>query len=89
MSVLLFHYSNEIGIVGVVLVLIGYGLLQIDKLKQDSFIFSFINFIGSIFILVSLYYHPNLASVVIEIAWLVISFFGLCKWFYLRRQKCL
>ncbi len=78
---------NAIGIVGVVMVLVAYFLLQIDKLSQDSITFSLLNFLGSIFILVSLYFTWNLASGVIEIAWLIISFFGLGKavYFYYRK----
>lgn len=70
---------NTIGIVGVLLVLLAYLLLQLDRLSQSSIMFSFLNFIGSIFILVSLYFTWNLASGVIEIAWLIISLFGLIK----------
>jgi hypothetical protein len=77
---------NTIGIIGVVMVLVAYLLLQIDKLPQGSITFSLLNFVGSIFILVSLYFTWNLASGIIEIAWLIISLFGLIKaiYFYYR-----
>ena len=78
---------NVIGIIGVVLVLIAYLLLQIDKLSQDSITFSLLNFVGSIFILTSLYFSWNLPSGIIEIAWLLISFFGLNKAIYLYVKK--
>lgn len=78
---------NVIGMIGVVLVLVAYLLLQIDKLSQDSITFSLFNFIGSICILISLYFTWNLASGVIEIAWLIISFFGLSKAIYLYAKK--
>lgn len=78
---------NVIGMIGVVMVLVAYLLLQVDKLSQDSVIFSLSNFVGSILILVSLYFTWNLASGVIEIAWLIISTFGLGKAIYLRRKR--
>jgi len=77
---------NVIGIIGVVFVLLAYLLLQLDRLKQDSITYSVMNLVGAIFILVSLCYTWNLASGVIEIAWLVISLFGVCKAVYLRRK---
>ncbi len=79
------YYSDLIGIVGVVMVLIAYAMLQLNKISQRSFWFSFVNLLGSILILISLMYHWNLASVIIEISWLIISTFGVVKW--LQRNK--
>ncbi len=77
------HVTNEsanyIGLVGVVLVLVAYLLLQVERMSAKSVMYSFLNAIGSVFILVSLYYHWNLASGVIEIVWLIISLYGLIK----------
>ncbi len=78
---------NAIGMVGVVLILVAYLLLQIDRLGQDSVLYSLLNAVGACFILVSLYYSWNLASGVIEIAWLIISLFGLGKSIYLKFRK--
>ncbi len=73
------HYFNEIGMVGVVLVLFAYFMLQVGRMSGASVRFSFLNLMGSLLILVSLCYTWNLASGVIEIAWLLISFYGLVK----------
>lgn len=70
---------NIIGISGVVLVLLAYCLLQMNKLNQKGITYSFLNFIGSGFILISLYFSWNLASGIIEISWFLISLFGLTK----------
>lgn len=78
---------NVIGIIGVVLVLLAYLLLQIDKLQQDSITYSALNLVGSVLILISLYYTWNLASGVIEIAWLLISLFGVSKAVYLHLRS--
>jgi membrane-bound ClpP family serine protease len=77
---------NAIGIIGVILVLLAYFLLQIDRLKQDSVIYSLLNLVGSFLILVSLYFTWNLASGIIEIAWFLISVFGLVKAFYFKNK---
>ncbi len=84
---LLHYYSNIIGIVGVGLVLLAYMLLHLHKMSAHSISYSATNAVGSMLILVSLYYHLNLASLVIEIAWLLISLMGVCKALYLARRK--
>ena len=71
--------ANFIGMIGVGFVLIAYALLQVNKMSPQSIIYSLLNTIGSLMILVSLYYYWNLASGVIEIAWLLISLYGLIR----------
>ncbi len=66
---------------------LAYFLLQIDKIKQDSLIYSAMNMFGSMLILVSLYFTWNLASGVIEIAWFMISIFGVAKALYFRAKR--
>jgi hypothetical protein len=72
---------DAIGLFGVALILIAYGLLQLEKIDPKSVSYSALNFIGAVLILVSLYFAFNLASFIIEIAWLLISGFGLWKAF--------
>ena len=71
------YYSNFIGIFGVFLVLLAYFLLQSNIISNKEPRFSLLNLIGAILILYSLFYHWNLASVIIEIAWITISIQGL------------
>lgn len=87
MLVFLKSYSNVIGIAGVLMVLSAYFLLQINRLRSDRFFFSLCNLIGSVLILVSLCYHFNLASFVIEVAWLGISFFGVLRCIIVSRRQ--
>ncbi|MCH9770474.1 MAG: hypothetical protein K0U12_06305 [Gammaproteobacteria bacterium] len=86
MSYFIYHSANVIGIVGVVLVLLAYCLLQLGRMSQFSVSYSLINLIGSVLLLISLFVHWNLASVVIEIAWLIISIYGLVKSLHGRRR---
>ncbi len=81
------YYADPIGVLGVILVLGLYLLLHINKLNVDSFWFSFLNALASVFVLISLLYHWNLASVIIEIAWLAISLYGVGKWLFKRILK--
>ena len=76
MGDLLYSFHNVIGITGVFFVLIAYFLMQLGRIRHDGIFFSGINSLGSSLILVSLYFDRNLASIVIEISWLLISLFG-------------
>ncbi len=69
------------------MVLVTYLLLQIERISAKSFNYSFFNLLGSILILISLAYSWNLASGVIEIAWLLISAYGTGKYFYHKLKK--
>ena len=69
-----------IGLSGVALLIITYALLQLDKIDPKGFWYSFNNLIVAILVTVSLIYTPNLASIVIEIFWFIISLYGLIMW---------
>jgi hypothetical protein len=77
MTNFLARIADWVGIIGVILILIAYWYLSIGRWISDSFKYQFLNFIGAWLILFSLIYHWNLASVVIEIAWVFISIVGM------------
>ena len=72
-------FYDILGIGGVTIILIAYLALQLDKLTVQDWPYSAANAAGAILILISLYFSFNLASFIIEIAWLLISIFGLFK----------
>ncbi len=84
---LLLKISDPIGIIGVILILIAYYLLSVGRWVADSFIYQFLNFIGAWMILFSLYFHWNTASVLIEVAWIVISLIGMYRVFFPPLKK--
>jgi predicted membrane protein len=71
--------ATPVGLVGVVLILVSYFLLQMHKWSNRSLSYSMVNLIGSVLILLSLMVHFNLASVIIEIMWIGISLYGVMK----------
>lgn len=83
---ILSQLSNTIGIIGVILILIAYYLLSIGRWKSNTFIYQWLNFSGAWFILFSLFYHWNTASVLIEIAWIIISMLGMVRLFRARTE---
>ena len=62
-----------IGFVGVALLIGTYALLQLDRIDPKGFWYSFNNMMVAILVTVSLVYTPNLASLVIEFFWFMIS----------------
>jgi hypothetical protein len=76
---LLFPFANWIGMFGVILTLIAYLLLSVGHWRSHSFIYQILNLVGAICILFSLFFHWNVSSVVMEIAWSSISLIGLLR----------
>lgn len=68
-----------VGCLGTLIILIVYALLQIGKLEASSFSYSLLNLVGAVLILISLFFSWNLAAVLMEISWIIISFFGTLK----------
>ncbi len=77
---------NFLGVVGVILVLTAYILIQTNRMSSATVSFSFLNTLGSFLILISLCFYWNLASGIIEGAWLIISLYGLVKAIKNRRK---
>lgn len=76
--------SNVIGITGVLLTLFAYYFLSVNKLSSSSLMYLLLNFVGAWLILFSLLFHWNWSSVLIEIAWIVISIIGIYRYFKAR-----
>ncbi|MBS4068532.1 MAG: hypothetical protein WC279_11465 [Sulfurimonas sp.] len=72
---------DVVGIVGVVIVVITYFLLQSEKIDSKGFLYSFLNAVGSLLVVYSLLYNWNLASFILEFFWILISLYGLRKWY--------
>ncbi|MDP4708589.1 MAG: hypothetical protein NWS20_01085 [Rickettsiaceae bacterium] len=78
--------SDIIGVIGVTLVVLSFFLLQAEKITPNSSFYLYSNFAGAIMLLFSLYYHWNLASVIIEIMWLFISIYGIVRVKLLKKR---
>lgn len=71
--------SDYVGIIGVSLILGAYLFSQLKQVSVDSILYLFSNLLGSLLITYSLYFHWNLASFIIEVAWFSISIMGLVR----------
>lgn len=72
---------DVIGIIGVVMILACYALVQFEKLDVRAKSYSFFNALGAGLILISLYIDFNLSAFIIESFWVLISIFGIYKAF--------
>jgi hypothetical protein len=70
-----------IGFTGVALLIVTYAMLQLDKIDPKGFWYSFNNMLVAILVTVSLVYTPNLASLVIEFFWFLISVYGIIMYY--------
>ncbi len=82
-----YGWHDLLGIIGVVLILATYMLLQLEKLSAMSFIYSATNGLGASLILVSLIYEFNLSAFIIEAFWLLISVYGMARYFSRNRSR--
>ncbi len=74
-------FPDMVGILGVILTLIAYYYINIGKWSSDDLKYVLLNLFGSCFLMFSLMFNWNLASVLIEIAWITISLIGLFRYF--------
>jgi predicted membrane protein len=77
-------FIDTIGMLGTLLVVLAYYLLQLERTDPKGLAYNMINLAGAVLLLFSLCFHFNLASFVIEIFWIAASLIGL--WKYHRRR---
>jgi predicted membrane protein len=75
---------DAIGLLGTLLVVLAYYLLQLELTDFKSLSYNVINLVGAALLLFSLCFNFNFASFVIEVFWIGASLIGL--WKYWRRQ---
>ena len=73
-----YAWYDFVGNLGVVCVLGTYLSLQLGRLALNGLMYSLINGLGALLILVSLLF--NLSSFTIEVVWLLISAYGVGKY---------
>lgn len=74
--------ADGIGVIGVLLYLVTYFLLQIEKFRFDDYSYLALNALAAILIIVSLIEQFNFPAFLIEAAWALISLMGI-----VRRRK--
>jgi len=78
-------WIDLIGFLGVLFIIVAYLLLQLNKLPSSSPIYSLMNALGALLIIISLLFDFNLSAFVVESFWFLISLLGLTRSLVSRR----
>jgi hypothetical protein len=73
--------ADIIGMLGTILIVVVYLLMQLNKMDARSFSFNLINLFGAVLLFISLCVNFNLASMVIEVFWILASLIGLYNYY--------
>jgi multidrug transporter EmrE-like cation transporter len=73
-----------VGNVGVVVLMVTYLLLQLNRLHSDDLAYSLLNAIGASLIILSLIVDFNLSALLMEVFWVLISCLGIYRYFRLK-----
>lgn len=80
-----YAWYDFVGSIGVFTIILTYVLLQTERLKSESLIYSVLNGAGAALIVFSLLYSFNFSAFIVESLWVLISIYGIVKYF-LRRK---
>jgi hypothetical protein len=79
-----FTFFDLLGTGGVVVLMVTYLLLQLNRLDSNALAYSVLNAFGATLITISLLVQFNLSALIMEVFWVLISLFGIYR--YLRRR---
>ncbi len=80
-----YSWSDVVGNVGVLLMVVAYLLLQLEKLSGTSVTYLLLNAAGAIMVMISLLVQFNLSAFLMEAFWLLISLYGLTRTLFSNR----
>lgn len=74
-----YSWYDLAGNIGVLMMVIAYLLLQMDKISSSAISYLLLNAGGAVLVIVSLTFRFNLSAFLMEVFWLLISLYGLTK----------
>jgi membrane-associated HD superfamily phosphohydrolase len=74
-----YSWFDLVGNVGVLLMVVAYLLLQLEKLASSAVSYLLLNAVGAVLVIISLMFRFNLSAFFMEAFWLLISLYGLTK----------
>ena len=81
------QWSDLVGSLGVFVIILAYVALQIGRMRSESLVYSLLNALGAGLIIVSLTFDFNFPAFIVEFFWLLISLFGIGKYFMKGTSK--
>ncbi len=80
-----YSWFDLIGNIGVLLMVVAYLLLQLEKLSSSAVSYLLLNALGATLVIISLKFRFNLSAFLMEAFWLLISLYGLTKPLFAKR----
>jgi multisubunit Na+/H+ antiporter MnhB subunit len=80
-----YAWYDFIGTIGVATIILTYILLQTERIKSESLAYSVLNALGAGMIVFSLIYSFNFSAFVVESLWVLISLYGIGKYFLKKK----
>lgn len=77
-----YAWYDFVGSIGVGMIILTYVALQTDRIKSETLLYSLLNAAGAALIIVSLFFNFNFSAFIVEFFWLLISLFGIGKYFF-------
>jgi membrane-associated HD superfamily phosphohydrolase len=74
-----YSWFDLVGNLGVLLMVVAYLLLQLEKLSSSAVSYLLLNAVGAVLVIISLMFRFNLSAFFMEAFWLLISLYGLTK----------
>jgi len=82
-----YAWYDVVGSIGVGTIILTYVFLQLERIKSDSLIYSVLNGLGAALIVFSLLYSFNFSAFIVESLWVLISIYGIIKYFLKRKSE--
>lgn len=80
-----YSWYDLVGNIGVLLMVVAYLLLQLEKMSSSAVSYLLLNAVGATLVMISLKFRFNLSAVLMEVFWLLISLYGLSKSLFSKR----
>jgi len=81
-----YNFIDLLGNIGVAFIIVTYLLLQLNKMDSKGILYSSLNALGALFVIISLIQNFNFSAFIIEGFWLIISLIGLVG-FFIKKQN--
>ena len=80
-----FRWFDAFGVIGSLLIAGGYFAVSNKLMDAEKPPFQYFNLAGSLMLIVSLIYRPNVGATLIEVLWVIIALLALGR-YYVRRR---
>jgi predicted membrane protein len=82
-----YSWFDLVGNIGVLLMVVAYLLLQVEKLSSSALSYLLLNAAGAVLVIISLMFRFNFSAFLMEAFWLLISLYGLTKTLLSKRSS--